>query len=297
VESIYASVKNLILGSSNMMVYGDDGDSKWRRRNQPVQEFVINNFSLDRKIKEACKGLMPESQWLIKLELESDQDKELLADFILQWSDHGDGAMMSPNTKRVYVTALVYLSRYVRNVRNGGRIYKSFKEMTRDDFFAKEEPKGYLESLKRDFSDDPDKKWVSTHNTRLARYLAFWKWLTQPELKAEERQEPPQLKGYRFAKREAKTSVKREHLWTPEEHAVFLNRCEDLRLTCYHAIALDTGGRPGELLELKLGDIKVETVPSTGALHRQTLAFVLLNQLQILGKTARPLLFFGRYLG
>jgi hypothetical protein len=79
-----------------MMVYGDDGRC---RRNQPVQEFVDNNFALDRKINEAWKGLMPESQWLIKLELESDKDKELLADFILQWSDHsGGGAMMSPNT-------------------------------------------------------------------------------------------------------------------------------------------------------------------------------------------------------
>jgi hypothetical protein len=162
---------------------------KWHRRNQPVQEFVINNFALDRKIKEACKGLMPETQWLIKREIESDQDKELVADFILQWSDHGkggDGGMMSPNTKRVYVASLVYLLRYVKNVRNGGRVYRSFREITRDDFFAKEDPKGYLESLKRDFSDDPDKKWVSTHNTRLARYLAFWKWLTQPELRAEE---------------------------------------------------------------------------------------------------------------
>jgi hypothetical protein len=92
--------------------------------------------------------------------------------------------MMPSNTKRAYVTSLVYLSRYVKNVRNGG-IYKPFREMTRDDFFAKQEPKGYLESLKRDFSDDPDKKWGSTHNTRLARYLPFWKWLTQPELKAE----------------------------------------------------------------------------------------------------------------
>jgi hypothetical protein len=190
-------------------VNGNNNKLKWHRRNQPVQEFVNdNNFALDRKIKEACKGLMPETQWLIKREIESDQDKELLADFILQWSDYGkSGAMMmSPNTKRVYVSSLVYLLRYVKNVRNGGRVYKSFKEITRDDFFAKEVPKGYLESLKRDFAEDPDKKWVSTHNTRLARYLAFWKWLTQPDLKPEERQEPPQLKGYRFARREAKTS-------------------------------------------------------------------------------------------
>jgi hypothetical protein len=35
-------------------------------------------------------------------------------------------------------------------------------------------------------------------------------------------------------------------------------------MACFHAIHMDVGGRPGELLQLKLGDIKVETVPSTG---------------------------------
>lgn len=70
---------------------GSNDKLKWHRRNQPVQEFVINKFALDRKIKESCKGLMPETQWLIKREIESDQDKELVADFILQWSDHGKG--------------------------------------------------------------------------------------------------------------------------------------------------------------------------------------------------------------
>ncbi|MFL6483100.1 MAG: hypothetical protein ACJ70Z_00075, partial [Nitrososphaera sp.] len=74
----------------------NNNDGQWQRRNQPVQEFVINNFALDRKIKESFKGLMPESQWLKKLELESDEDNELLAHFILQRSDHSDGAMMSP---------------------------------------------------------------------------------------------------------------------------------------------------------------------------------------------------------
>jgi hypothetical protein len=58
--------------------------------------------------------------------------------------------------------------------------------------------------------------------------------------------------------------VKREHLWTAEEHRVFLKYCEDLRLACFHAIHREVGGRPDELLQLKLGDIKVETVPSTG---------------------------------
>jgi len=36
------------------------------------------------------------------------------------------------------------------------------------------------------------------------------------------------------------------------------------RLACYHAIHREVGGRPGELLQLKLGDIKIEYIPSTG---------------------------------
>ena len=69
---------------SDGTVYNNNtNNNKSRRKSQSVQEFVDNSFALDRKIKEACKGLMPESHWLIKLKLESDEDKELLADFIL----------------------------------------------------------------------------------------------------------------------------------------------------------------------------------------------------------------------
>lgn len=148
--------------------------------------------------------------------------------------------------------------------------------MTKEDIVD-----GYLRSLKRESSDDPEEKWVNTHNRRGTKYLAFWKWCTQCNVRREERQTPPQLKGFRSAKRKAKTSVKREDLWTPEEHAVFLNRCEDLGLACFHAIALETGGRPSELLELKLGDIKVETVPSTG---RKRCEFMIGQK----GKTRKP---------
>jgi hypothetical protein len=35
-------------------------------RNKPVQEFVINNLGLDRKIKEVCAGLRPSVQWALK---------------------------------------------------------------------------------------------------------------------------------------------------------------------------------------------------------------------------------------
>lgn len=220
--------------------------------NKPVLEFVVNNFALDRKIKEACVGLKPSSQWLLK-ELPRDEDKELIADFIIKWSNESkDGHPMAPNTKMAYIDALVRLARY-----HGHK--KSFKEMTKEDIVD-----GYLKSLKKNFSEDQKEKWVNTYNARGAKYLAFWKWLTQPEVRKEERQTPPQLKGYRVAKRKSKTSFRREDLWTPEEHKVFLDYCEDLRLACFHAIAMDTGGRPGELLALKISDLQIKTSPSTG---------------------------------
>jgi integrase-like protein len=145
--------------------------------NKPVLEFVDNNFALDRKIKEALAGLKPSFQWLL-MELPRDEDKELIADFIIAWSnDSIDGHPMATNTKAAYIDALVRLARY-----HGHN--KSFKEMTRDDIFA------YLNSMKKDFSQDIQQKWVNTYNARGAKYLGFWKWLTQPDLKKEERQTP-----------------------------------------------------------------------------------------------------------
>jgi integrase len=39
-----------------------------------------------------------------------------------------------------------------------------------------------------------------------------------------------------------------------------LKYCTDnKRLRFYHALAMETSGRPGELLQLKIGDINIET--------------------------------------
>src|SRR5215203_7733 len=225
------------------------------RRNQPVPEFVVNNFALDRKIKEAVFDLKPGLQHSIMKF--SDEDKELIAEFIADFFNQ-NGTAMAPNTKRGYIDALHLLSQHVMEKRNAG-VYKSFREMTREDFFADQEPKGYLRSLKKTFEEDPKEKWVNTYDSRQAKYLAFWKWLTQPDLKKEERQDPPQLKGYRWITHKSKsnrTRVKRENHWTDEEHKVFLDYCEDPRLACFHAMHRDVGGRPSELLEVKITDIK-----------------------------------------
>lgn len=80
-------------------------------RNKPVQEFVFNNFALDRKIKQTCIGLKPLVQWALN-ELTREEDKELIADFILIYSNESDSGMsMTVNTKKLYIASLVYLAR------------------------------------------------------------------------------------------------------------------------------------------------------------------------------------------
>ena len=46
-----------------------------------------------------------------------------------------------------------------------------------------------------------------------------------------------------------------------------MSRCENLKLACYHAIAVETGARPGELLQLKISDINLKVSPATGNQH------------------------------
>lgn len=48
--------------------------------------------------------------------LPRNEDKELIADFILQWSNEStDGIPMAPNTKAAYITSLVYLARHLKH--------------------------------------------------------------------------------------------------------------------------------------------------------------------------------------
>jgi hypothetical protein len=177
---------------------------------------------LDRKIKQTCIDLNPSVQWALN-ELPREEDKELIADFISNYSNESDSGMsMIVNTKKLYIASLVYLARHHDHK-------KPFIEMTPEDFFSKEEITddertsgkkkiGYLENLKRTFEEDVEQKWVNTYNNRLTKYIVFYKWLTQPDLKREERQLPPQLRGFRYAKRKSKTSTKREHMCTDEEY-------------------------------------------------------------------------------
>jgi hypothetical protein len=86
----------------------------------PVKEYSDKaNFALDNRLKEMFAEFRPGDQRLL-LEL-SDEDKELVADFIDAWLTWGKALKMPKNTKKKYVTSLVYLSNWT------SRLIKIFK--------------------------------------------------------------------------------------------------------------------------------------------------------------------------
>lgn len=123
-----------------------------------------------KKIKQACSigGDIPPSIQRRFLELPRDEDRVLIADFIIDCYNHQN---IAPATKQVYVSNLVYLSRHFE-------YKKSFRDMSREDIIS-----DYLNSLKRPVTTDPDQKWINTHNQRAMVFSKFFKWMTQPDLR------------------------------------------------------------------------------------------------------------------
>lgn len=121
---------------------------------------------------------------------------------------------------------------------------------------------GFLNSYRRPLEADPDQRWINTFKTRAMVCSKFFRWLAYPTLKHEERLRNPlplALTGLRFpVKKGPKTHVKNADLWTLEDDALFLKYCEDPRIACYHAMSRETSARSGELLAVKIGDVKIK---------------------------------------
>ncbi len=222
-----------------------------------IPESFSQDYVTNEKVKRACKGLLPNIQRLF-LELQSDQDKAALADFIIDCYEQQN---VAPKTRKSYVTAMIYLSRHLCHK-------KHFAEMTREEIFS------YLNTLKKDSGSSSSnnagfKSWINTYNHCASIIAKFYKWYTQPDLRPNERQLPPILRGLTYFHNKEKTPVKAKDLWTEENTAIFLKYCQDARLACYHMIAHDMGARPGEILALRIGDIDIRQAPSTGKWYAQ----------------------------
>jgi integrase/recombinase XerD len=169
----------------------------------------------------------------------------MIADYVLAMKVETNP---SPNHKRGVVTSLKLLSQFSDN--------KPFKEMTKENILA------FLDSIRRPETKDPTHKWIGTYNQRLINSVRFFKWLYFPDIEPSKRQ-PEVVENIPTLKRKEKSKYKASDLWTKQEHVIFLNYCGNKRDRCYHAMAIDTGCRPSELLKLRIKDIVFKTAENS----------------------------------
>ena len=176
-----------------------------------TQEFSAN-YNINRKIKSSYKRLRPYVKKLF-LELASDTDKEILADYL-------DLCIRQENIKlatvRGCILAFGYLCRYLKPK-------KSFKDMRLTDLNS------FLDILRKDRNVDPDQSWINTQRSYGLTYLKFFKWLAYPDLTAPERKHMPREKLPEVIKglvipieKGSKSPIKAKDIWYDQDNAVFL---------------------------------------------------------------------------
>ena len=137
-------------------------------------------------------------------------------------------------------------------VRFAEKVSKPFAEMTRDDLLE------YLYGLEKPESIDPNHRWKGFYNLFEIIVTRFFKWFYYPDISANERPKPAIVIGLKKARPKGGKKRKRHgpgDMWASEDNEVFLKYCPDPRIKGYHALAIDTGARPHELLKLKIEDI------------------------------------------
>src|SRR5215831_7543350 len=160
-----------------------------------------------------------------------------LADYTLSYRQDNPGL-----AETALATYGLYLVRFAQKVN------KPFCDMTLNDLL------GYLETLKKPDSD----KWRETWNLFLVIITRFFKWFYYPNIPDGERPKPAVVAGLKKAKPKGGKRKKvfgPKDLWDEEDNEIFFKYCPDARIKGYHGLAIDTGARPHELLQLKMQDI------------------------------------------
>jgi len=197
------------------------------------------------------------------LSLSSKGNAGILINYVLEYKHETD---VKDST---LTTNLLYLLRFVHKVN------KPFADMTREDVI------GYLNSIKI------GNKWRRTFKLLCIYLTRFFRWFYHPGLSPKERPRPQVVENLGKVKIDRKKDRPYKHtdMWTLENHNIFFKYCPSKKIKCYHAIAVDTGARPHEILGLKIEDIiwPLDGKPPTFTVSGKT------------GSRPLPLLRFHRY--
>jgi hypothetical protein len=199
---------------------------------------------LERKIDETAAGLQASvAKYLCLI---NENNAAIIVEYI--------GALKSEvnladNYRRDVIIVLCRVSTYHGN--------RPFKDLTRMDVL------GFLDSHRKNETQDPLHKWIGTYNTYRMHLFRFFKWLYSPELEPDKRPKPPIIENIPKLRRKETSIYKPSDLWTQQDDLLFLKYCPSARERCYHAISRDLSARPHEILKLKIRDLSFKSVGSS----------------------------------
>src|SRR5262245_30646345 len=101
---------------------------------------------------------------------------------------------------------------------------KSFPQATKQGILS------YLDSLRRPLSEDGNRKWIGSYNSRQMILNKFFGWLYNPNEYDQKRRITPQcMTGVRKLPRGQSSPYKPSDLWDTREHSIFLKYCPSKR--------------------------------------------------------------------
>ena len=188
------------------------------------------------KIEDATKGLT--LSFSRRLGLCNTKQISVICDYILALRSE---IKLSDKYRQSILTTLTTLSR-IKN--------KTFKDFTRVDAIT------YLNQFRKEDQDDPTHKWIGTYNANLVNVTKFFRWLYSPDLEPTKRPKPKVVQNLARFKRGEISGYKPSDMWVAEDNLLFLKYCPNPRDRCYHAMEVDIGARPHELLNLRIKDVE-----------------------------------------
>jgi integrase/recombinase XerD len=199
---------------------------------------------LERKIDETAAGL--QASVPRQLHSISETNAVTIVEYVAALKSEVNFA---DNYRRDVIIVLCRFSMYHNN--------RAFKDLTRTDVLD------FLDSHRKNETQDPLHKWIGTYNTYRMLLLRFFKWLYSPDIEPTKRQKPPVMENIPKLRRKEKSIYKPSDLWTQQDDLLFLKYCPSARERCYHAISRDLSARPHEILKLKIKDLSFKSVGSS----------------------------------
>ncbi|MGA9152822.1 MAG: site-specific integrase [Candidatus Nitrosopolaris sp.] len=203
-------------------------DQRTARREKVVRD--------DPKIDNVTKGL--QDSYYTRIKQLPKKQRYLICDYMIASAIE---TKMSDTYRQSILNTVITLARSCK---------KAFKDFIRTDVVA------YMNYFKKDESEDPKHKWIGTHNTNLVNVIKFFRWLYSPDTGPTERPKPAVVQNLHTFRRKETSVYDPSDMWDAEDNYLFLKYCPNARDQCYHAMEVDTGARPHELLNLRIKDVE-----------------------------------------